>query len=250
MDFKIEKIFLPSSGVDIVFDLNSLTPFCRTSIIYDIDLKKQTIIVAQPLIPLTKSTQFSELHLTIITQDEKRKLRAGVECRGFKLISNYPLANKTNVPAILLSYKTPVLETNIRSAYRLILGSKYTVKCKFALQGLQYSTPYDFTVKDISLSGLGALFPRKKPGTRNIFAKIKADQKVSMRVALINSTLKKPMGILDITAAAKRIRPEYTLAHSLIGFHFKGIKLKEENLLNQFVHEAQVDELKKLSRQD
>ncbi|WP_158406071.1 hypothetical protein [Desulfobacula toluolica] len=48
MDFDISKGMLPSVGVDMVFNINSMVPYCRPSIIYDVDLANKTIIIAQP----------------------------------------------------------------------------------------------------------------------------------------------------------------------------------------------------------
>jgi len=162
MGFNVQSIFLPSIGVDIVFNINSLTPNSRSSIIYDADFKHQTITIAQPITPLSDNTTFKELHLSTILHDKNRKLRIGIRCSHFQLIEKYPLANSQTVSAVKLHYQAPAKEINIRSAFRLPLSTKFIIKAKILYQNLEYYTSRDFSIRDISLSGVGIVFPKKK----------------------------------------------------------------------------------------
>lgn len=61
----LKKIFIPSTGGDLVFNLNSLSPYAKSSIIYDIDHDEQIIIMPQPLNPLTENFGYDEMHLSM-----------------------------------------------------------------------------------------------------------------------------------------------------------------------------------------
>nr|NJM01024.1 hypothetical protein [Desulfobacula sp.] len=137
-----------------------MEPYYRSSIIYDVDFKNETITIAQPLKAFSKKTAFKELHLTTIIQGKNRKARVGVKCRDFKLIDQYLLANQKKVPAIILDYMLPIEETNIRSAFRLSLSTKYFIKTIIQHKNIEYKSPDDFTVRDISLNGIGIVIPK------------------------------------------------------------------------------------------
>jgi len=248
MTFDMNKIFLPSTGVDVVFNMNSMAPYSRSSIIYDIDFKNKEIIIAQPLTPFSKNTQFRELHLTTIIHDKNRKLRVGVECVQFRLINQYQLANKTNVSAVIIKYDLPIKETNIRSAFRLPLSTKYTIKGKIIHNNMEYMTSRDFSIRDISLAGLGLKIPKKCNSKTNPLNMIKLHNEVLLGIILIDREQGKPLGTLSIKTQVVRIRPDYSNTQSLMGVKIINLATSDENILNKFIHEAQVDELKRLSR--
>ena len=104
---ELKKIFLPSVGVDLVFNLNSLTPYAKSSIIYDINHDDQTVIIAQPLNPVTKNASYNELHLTAVIRGEKGKTRVGIKCKPINFINNYKLAGNTKVNVIQLKIYPP-----------------------------------------------------------------------------------------------------------------------------------------------
>lgn len=250
MTFDLRTIFLPSVGVDIVFNINSLAPYSRSSIIYDTDHINQTIIIAQPLTPLSKNTQFKEFHLSTVVNEKQGKIRVGIACEKFDLIKQYELANKKTVPAVKIKYTLPAKEINIRSAYRLPLSAKYIIKGKLLFQGQEYYTSRDFSIRDISLSGAGLTIPKKRNAARNPLLDIKLNDKIRLGFILIQTDLDEPIGTLPLIAQVTRINQKYSETHYLFGLKTIKIKPEDDNLLNKFIHDAQVDELKRLSRRN
>jgi len=248
MEFEIKQIFLPSVGVKIIFNMNSLTPYSRASIIYDVDFDNEAITIAQPLTLFSKNTVFKELHLTSIVHDKNRKIRVGVECSHFKLIDQYTLAGETNVPAVLLKYELPVKETNIRSAFRLPLSTKHIIKGKILYNNLEYSSSRDFSIRDVSITGLGLIIPKKRNGNLNPLTEIKVNEKIMIGIILIHMDQDKPVGTLPIKAQIARVNPKYSSTHSLMGLKILNLKSDYETILSKFIHDAQIDELKRMSR--
>lgn len=247
MDFNINKIFPPSIGVDVVFNMNSLAPYSRSSIIYDVDYDTQEIIIAQTLTPFTKNTEFKELHLTTIVKDKQRAIRAGVAVTGFKIIDHFPLANKTTVPAVKIKYELPIIEINIRSAFRLPLSQRFIIKGKILLDGLEFYTSRDFSIRDISLTGIGLAIPKKRGDTDNQLLGLKLNQELMVGIILVNMNQDKPAGTLPLKTKVKRINIDYSPTYALVGLEIMPLKRDKETILNKFIHEAQVDELKRLS---
>ncbi len=250
MDFAIDTILRPSVGVDMVFNMNSLAPYSRSSIIYDVDFKNKIITIAQPNTPFSNNTSFKELHLTTIIHDKNRKIRVGVKCNQFKTIKKYPLANNTNVAAVALNYILPIQETNIRAAFRLPVASKFIIKAKIKYNGLDYFSSRDFSIRDISLTGLGIAILKKRNKHINPLIEMKPNQEIQIGIILIDSNKKEPVATIPMKAKTTRINPNYSQTHCSVGIKILRLKTSDEDILNKFIHNAQIDELKKLSRRD
>ncbi len=250
MSFDIKQIFIPSVGIDIVFNMDSLTPYSRSSIIYDVNYNDKTIIIAQPLTPFSKNTTFKQLHLTGIIYFKNRKLRAGLKCTKFTIIKSYTLKNKETVPAVVLKYELPVKEANIRSAFRLPLSTNYIIKGKVIHENLEYYTAQDFSIRDISLTGLGLAISKKRNNHPNPLINLKSDDEIALGIILINITKDKPIGTIPIRALVTRVNLNYSDTHILVGLKILKVETQTETTLNKFIHDAQIDELKRLSRRN
>ncbi len=133
MEFDVKKIFFPSVGVNLVFNMNTDHPVSTSSIIYDADFEKQVITIAQPNISIPPNTQFEQLHLTTLTQINQRRLRIGIHCRPTRVIKDYAMADGSSAKAIEIQYRLPAIETNIRAAFRLQITTRYAVKAQIAI---------------------------------------------------------------------------------------------------------------------
>ena len=238
---------MPSVGVDLVFDMNSTNPISRSSIIYDTDYPKSTITVAQPLRPITSTTVFGQLHLTTIIFNGTRKIRIGIQCHPIEFNEQYRLANQAISKAIVLKYTHPVSETNIRSAFRLPLSQKYTIKAKLIHNQTEYYTAKDFSIRDISFTGMGLVIPKKKGTSANPLTGVKKTDVIPLGLILVAKGEEKPIGTFPLKTMVVRTNSNYSDSHVLVGLKIIEISQKNESLLNRFIHNAQVDELKRLS---
>jgi hypothetical protein len=246
MSFKIEGIFMPSVGVDLVFNMNSLNPISRSSIIHDVNYQKETITIAQPLAPITRTTAYDQLNLTTIIASKKNPIRVGISCQTTEFVNQYRLANQRISKAVILKYNLPVKETNIRAAYRLPLSRKYTIRAKIIYQGGDYYTPNDFGIKDISLTGIGLIIPRKKRLRPNPLMGLGKTMIIPLGIVLMNEEKEKPVGAFPLRAEIMRVNKNYSASHQ-VGLKILDMDEKNETLLNRFIHTAQIDQLKKFS---
>ena len=241
-------------GVDLVFNINSLTPYAKSSIIYDINYDDQTIIVAQPLNPVTKNANFTEMHITAVIRGNKGKIRVGIKCEPIELIKSFKLAGNNIVSAIRLKYFPPLAETtNIRSAYRLSLSNHFSINGKIIYLGHEYITKKDFIFRDVSFAGSGILCPKKVNMKVNPLTQIKIHEKIKIGMILQKEAKDdpakmEPVAIIPAKAEITRLNSDFSETHVFIGMKFINISSEKENDLNSFIHEAQVDELQRLSR--
>ncbi len=248
MDFDVKKIFSPSVGVNLAFNINTDFPISKSSIIYDADFKKQTITIAQPIVPVTPNTPFEQLHLTTLVYIYQRRLRIGVRCRPIKFISNYPMANGLPVKAIVLQYRLPAIETNIRAAFRLPMTGRYAVKAKIVYNKHEYRTPGDFKIKDISFSGLGLVILERKKKRNTLLSALKIGTEMIMGLALVNRDQPGATGTFPVKIQVVRINMNYSETHTLIGLKITSITRENGEALNRFIHTAQIEELKRISK--
>jgi len=249
MEFDVKKIFFPSVGVNLVFNINTDFPISKSSIIYDADFKDQTITIAQPSIPVTPNTPFEQLHLTTLVYINQHRIRIGIRCKPIRFINNYPIANGTPVKAVVVQYRLPAIETNIRSAFRLpMTGSRYGVKGKIIHHNQEYRTPGDFKIKDISFSGLGLIILEKKGQHPPPLSARKAGTKMIMGLALVDRDQPGAIKTVSVQIQIARINMNYSELHTLIGLKITNITREDEEVLNQFIHTAQIEELKRISK--
>jgi len=231
-------------------NLNSLIPFAASSIIYDVNHTNQTIIVAQPLHQITPSTPFYELHLTTLLKVDLDKKRFGVKCRVAEFLKDYPLFNNSRVSAITLEYSQPLLETNIRSAYRMPISKNFTVKAKLIFNNNHYYSTKDFFIKDISINGLGIIIPAKFKKTANSLIELKRHSQAVIGILLITHNTKEPFATIPLKIEVARITAEHSQNNIFAGLKFIGLTSDKEAQLNKFIHMAQLDELRRLSKLD
>ncbi len=247
MESKVETIFFPSTGVELVLNLNSLHPSILPSIIYDADFSKQTFIIDGSIQFVKSSTKFKEMHITTLIQRNGIKQRVGLRCIPTGSSDKYKLSNGKNISVIKLKYALPVLETNIRSGYRLSLNNRFMVKAIIKENEKEFHSSKDFTVKDISLSGMGILIPKKLGNRVNPLTKIKIYHQTKIKTTLIQKESVKPADELTTDIEVRRINTYFNDFNFLAGLKFINLEPENEEKLNQFIHQAQIDELKKFS---
>ncbi|MCA1792304.1 MAG: hypothetical protein ABR534_04835 [Desulfotignum sp.] len=247
MNFDIKKIFAPGKGVDLVFNMNAPMPMSRASIIFDADYSDNTITIAQPFVPVSPKTEYDTLHVTAVIPGRHQNMRVGMACRVRKFIDRYPLAGNTVSKALVLQCDLPVFETNIRSAFRLPLSKRHLVRAKLHFWETDFYTAADFTLRDISFAGIGIMIPKKVKNRTNPLTRLKHNDILSMGLVLVDTDKENPVGSLAVTVQVKRIDTDYSKTHILAGLKIIRITRDNETLLNKFIHDAQIAELKRIS---
>lgn len=252
MQLEIEKHFSPSTGVELVFNLNSISSYTRTSIIYDTDYNNRRIIIAQPQKPLSRNMEFEELHITTVFKGSQGTTRAGLKCSPERLIKDYQLTGTNRVEAVVLTCTPPAFETNIRSAYRLPLTKPYAIKSKILRSSVEFFTNRDFILRDISLTGTGILIPKKVGSKINPLGNLERGEQFKIGLILLKENEKEsrpPEKRATIPAVAKvmRVNPNFSEKMIFAGLKFTKLSRENEDILYSFIHEAQIDELRKMS---
>jgi hypothetical protein len=247
MIFEIKKILAPGKGVDLVFNMDDPVPISRSTIIFDADFDNNTITVAQPFVPLSPKTKFNTLHVTGVIPGKHKHLRVGSACRVLEFIDHYALAGGSEAKAIVLQCDAQLFETNIRAAFRLPLGRRHFVTAKLHYAETYFFTDTDFKIRDISFAGIGILVPKLLDDKINPLTRLEQNDTLVMDLALVDTDQQSPIGNISVNVEIKRIHKNYSELHNLVGLKIVQISRFNENLLNKFIHDAQIAELKRFS---
>lgn len=247
MKFDIKKIFAPGKGVDLVCNMHAPAPTSRSSIIFDADYSNNTLTIAQPFVPVSPESGYDTLHVTSVVPGRHQHMRVGMACRVQKCIDRYPLAGSAVSKALVLHCDLPVFETNIRAAFRLPLGSRHLVRAKLLFRETDYYTAADFKILDISFAGVGIMIPKKVKTRTNPLTRLEHHDVLPMGLVLVDTKEAHPVGALALTVQVKRIHTDHSKTHLLAGLEIIRITRDNETLLNKFIHDAQIAELKRLS---
>ncbi len=242
-----EKIFLPSVGCDLILDSSSLTPKILPTIIYETNIHKKTITIADPGSSFTPETEWKQLHLTTILSTEKRKLRAGLVCKPIDFLPAYQLAGKDKVKAIVLSFEPQTIEINIRSAFRLVLDTRHTIQAKLVYQKNEFFSPDYFRVRDISVTGAGLLIPKKNHNGTNPLLILTKNEPIAMGLRLVDTVEHLFKGPLALAGRIQRVLPGFSETSCLVAMKFIGMEPEFENILSEFIHTAQIHQLRKFA---
>lgn len=244
----IEKIFTPGASIELVFNLDSLMPRSFPSIIFDINHISKTITIAQPInVRLHKDLKYDQLHTTTLARKESGgKARFGIRCDIIKINPDYKLTSGETTSAVILSYKGNIIETNIRSGYRLTLNSFYDAACKIIYEGGEYFSGRHLKMHDLSTSGAGLIILKRINNEKSPLLSMNSGYKG--KIGLI---LKKPeeesAGPISIPTyfEVARMILNHTEKSAFCGIKFHRLNADYEDLISKFIHEAQLFEIHK-----
>lgn len=249
MTDKNDLILKPGMGIDLVFDLDSLSPSSRPSIVFDSDNTKKWVVVAQPTHKLGADCKERQLHISSLIRGElSSKVRLGYRCKLLKILNGFKLANKGVADAILLEYIPPIIEINIRAAYRFHPNPSHDVMGKLIYNDEMYYSGRHFKFHNISLTGAGLLIPKKILKNRNPLVDIINDSKGKIGIVLKQSEDNDSIATIDCEFKVVRTNYEFNEKSVYAGCTLTNLKAEYEDTLNRFIHNAQLHEIRKLNR--
>ncbi len=248
MGNKAENIFTPGKGIEIVFNLESLSPLSMSSIIFDSDDKKKELIISQPTPPLNKSFSYKTIHITKVDQLPKNeKVRLGVKCELIEFIDNYKINNKTVLPSIKIRYQEKVEEVNIRTAFRIKPNNVYSLVAKILFGNQEFISGKHFRIFDVSLTGIGILIPKTADKNKNPLLSIKVGNtgKIGIIMKEPGETDKSPefkkfLTSLKVVRINKKFNEKYFFAGCVLG----RLERKSEEEMSKFIHKLQLFEIR------
>lgn len=242
-------ILKPGMGIDLVFDLDSLSPSAKPSIVFDFDEKKRQVVVAQPTHRINPDTQGRQMHISSLVRRElSPKVRLGFPCRVLEALNGYQLANHGKADALLIEYRPPLVEINIRAAYRFHPNPTHDVMGKLQYHNEIYYSGNHFKIHNISINGVGLLIPKKIKKNRNPLLDIPVQSLAKIGIILKNTLENNAIFTIDSDIRVVRTHSEYNAMSGFAGCTLLHLSQEYEEILNKFIHNAQLHEIRKLNR--
>ena len=245
-----DQIYRPGVKVDFVIGIDSEHPIIRPTIIFEASKKTSTMVVSQTKPEVLLADRNKEVYLTTLVRKEFNVVeRLGLRCEILDVIHNYPLLKK-KVNAIQLEYFPPPKQVNIRTAYRLNNKKEYEIKSRVLYKGQKYMAGEDFTVKDISINGIGILIPRFRRGGSDSLSEAEIGEEVIAELTLLNFETNTYDYTFSVNFEIVRRQIFRTKPIVFIGAKFINLIQYDQEFIYRFIHSAQLHERSKKFEQD
>lgn len=249
MNIEDDFLFKPGMGVDLVFNLDSMSPISKSSIVFDCDESRRQVVVAQPAQRIHKDYQFNQMHISSLVKKElSSKVRLGYSCRILECINEYSLSNRGKSEALVIEYSPPSMEINIRAAFRFHPTSNFDVYGKLVINDEMYYSGRHFKFHDISITGIGILIPKKILKERNPLLDLKTNSHAKIGILLKTGGREDSASTIECDIKIVRTNMEFNLLSGFAGCSMLGLAHEHEETLNRFIHNAQLHEIRKVNR--
>jgi hypothetical protein len=246
-----ENIFLPGTPVEMVFNIDSLLPISRNSIIFDSNFKTYELIISQTTPRTSKSFEYETLHITALKNGSSNKIRLGMKCSVLDFIDNYRLNKETTEQAIKLKYSGKISEVNIRSAFRIKPNNIYSIMAKLIFKNKEFLSAKHFKIFDISITGIGILIPNISSKTENPMAELELGDLGKIGIIMKEPGPEKDMPVIKTLinkVKIVRINKKFNQRYTLIGCQFAPWERNLEEELGKFIHKLQLFEIRHLQK--
>lgn len=243
---KIIEIFKPGKKVDVVFFLKSALPEVRNTIIHDCDHDNKNIIISQTNPVINYSTEYEKMGLTTLLSNNRRlKKRIGVYCRTIKILKDYSINDQMKENAVSINYSRPIKEFNIREAFRFEPPADLQVKGRIAHGEAVLHSKKDFMVHNISLGGIGLIVNKTKEAVWKLFSRIRLNENIKAEFNLIDFESLEYQATVSAISSIVWKKETFTEKYGYIGAKFKKLGVKDELMLNRFIHNGQLLTIRK-----
>ena len=246
---KIENIFVEGKRIEAVFNIESKAPIVYPTEIFKCNYESSVVLLYQTRPKILPGFQYESLDIAILlTFELDRKLRVGLPCKIAKFINNYQVSERIKEDFFLVEYSPPMRKINLRSTFRLRTSYRYVVKGNFSIKDSLYFSELDFMVQDISVTGIGMRVPKTIGKKNNPLLNLEIGQefRIQLRLKDVNSLDSEFKISTNVTIARKMM--SYNDKSGFIGARFIELEALEQERLFQFIHDAQIHEIRSIKQ--
>ncbi len=246
---KIEDIFVEGKRIEVVFNIDSAAPIVYPTEILKCNYESSVMLLFQTRPKIIPSFQYESMDIAILlTLELERKLRLGLPCKIAKFINNYQVSERMKEDLFLVEYSPPMRKINLRSTFRLRTSYRYVVGGNFNIDDTLYVSEKDFMIQDISVTGIGMLVPKTIGKRNNPLLNLEMGKEFKIQLRL--KDVKSPNSEFKISTRVKITRKmmSYNAKSGFIGAIFIELEALEQERLFQFIHDAQIYEIRSIKQ--
>lgn len=242
--------FSPGANIEVIYNKESISPVIRNSIIYECDLTAQSMVISYVNPESEYGLRFDSIDIAVQCPDSAgRKTRKGVNIVANRKITNYPVSDKETGEALLVRFTLPVESIGLRcdrQFYRCDCSafSKY-IEAEVELHDHFFISGQDFSISDISITGIGLVFFDDAPLYRIIKNLTESNDKGTISFRFYDPS-NYPEDPHVVTADFLIMRKNFCARGACcnIGLRFTDIGVSEGSQLNHFITILQLEEKK------
>lgn len=242
----VEKFFPTGRKIDLAFNLESLYPTVRSTIIHECDYHTKRMILSQTNPKLFPDRNYRKMEATtLVGPQESETMRIGIECDIINFESDYQLSAGQTEAAVVVRYDLPLKRTNIRGAYRIQPNPKYNIQGKLTYNDTSYVAGKGFKIHDISATGIGIPVVKTVNNRQNPLYHLEKGNQLECEIILSDALKNRD---IKIQTSIKIVR-NYSLsnrARNFIGGKYMGLNPNDSENLFQFIHSAQTYEIRNM----
>ena len=243
----IKDIFKPESRIEVAFNLDSPVPIVLPTNIYKCDYESNRMLIYQTHPEVLPSFKFDTMNIAMLLEQElNRMIRAGLPCKIVKFVNNYQVSERLKENLFLIEYFPPMKKINLRSTFRLRTSYRYSVEATICSDDVSYASGTDFSVQDISVTGIGLLVPKKIGKRDNPMLRISVDDMCDIEVKLERAESKERPHKISTAIKVSRKVISYNPLSGFIGAVFTDLSPEDQENLFQYIHEAQLYEIRNI----
>ena len=246
----IEDIFQPGTKIEIVFDIDDDSPVVFTTSILQCKYDSNNMIVYQTRPEILPSFKYQTMDIAMLLEKElNRKIRLGLKCKIVKFLNNYKISDTIRENVILIQYVSTMRKINLRSTFRLETSYRFSVEGKiFVDDGVIYVSDKDFSIRDISVTGIGFLVPKSVRKENNALLDISMGETYDVELQLKEANVDEKGFKISTSIEIARKVMSFNDKSGFIGARFMEIKQEEAEKLYQYIHNAQLSGIRDQKR--
>ena len=246
---KIENIFAEGKRIEAVFNIESTAPIVYPTEIFKCNYESSVMLLYQTRPKILPSFQYESMDIAVLlTLELNRKLRVGLPCKISKFVNNYQVSERIKEDFFLVEYSPPMRKINLRSTFRLRTSYRYVVGGNFNIKDSLYVSEKDFMVQDISVTGIGMLVPKTIGKKNNPLLNLEMGKEFKIQLRL--KDVKSSDSEFKVSTRVKITRKmmSYNAKSGFIGAIFIELEALEQERLFQFIHDAQIYEIRSIKQ--
>ena len=244
---RVDQIFMDQTRIEVAFDLDSVLPIVLPTNICRYNYESNRRLIYQPHPEILPSYQYDTMDISTLIENELNQMaRVGLKCRIAKFLNNYKVSDRTAENCILIDYFPPMRKVNLRTTYRLRTGYHFNVEGRLLYQDDLYESGRHFTVQDISVTGAGLLIPKQVGKKENSLLNVPLNASFDIELTLTQAAAGKPPQKISTPVEMARKVMTLNAANGFIGIRFADLNAEDQENLFQFIHDAQLFEIRNI----
>lgn len=244
-ELTLDQIYRPGSKLEAVFDIDGVSPDVRVVVLYEFDSRKKRAVISQTHPDILPSHVEKAMHLTKLVEAElSNTFRIGLPCHIEAFHDRYRLSSgKTDRAVQVTLHPEAAKIVNIRSAYRFVPNATFQVQARMRCFGVDFISGKDFTLENISFSGIGISTGTRIEIPEQHLLALSVDDIVPVEIQLRGDGQDFSFGC---NLQVVRIDRKHVRKKTYIGARFVDLSIKDESLLSQFIHRAQLHAIRSI----